>query len=140
MATRKMDMQRKAIEAQRDRLLGEIEALKNKVAGLELALSLLGNDTRTEAAERPDRSRGGLKQILTDLLREAGTTGLNAAGAVEVAERRGMHIDKQSVSSTLSRMKGEGLVHYNGERYRLTQFVRLDTPPFPGEVVSLRSA
>ena len=51
-----------------------------------------------------------LKQTLTNLLREAGTTGLNATTAVEVAERRGVHLEKQSVSSTLSRMKAEGLV------------------------------
>ena len=34
--------QRRAIERQRDRLLTEIEALRNKVAGLEMALSLMG--------------------------------------------------------------------------------------------------
>lgn len=139
MGTRKVDMQRKAIEAQRDRLLAEIEALKNKVAGLELALSLLGGDQKSEEAAKPDRSRGGLRQVLTDLLREAGTTGLNAASAVEVAERRGMHLDKQSVSSTLSRMKAEGSVHYNGERYRLTQFANLDGP-IRADIVPLRSA
>jgi hypothetical protein len=108
MATRKVDMQRKLIEQQRDRLLGEIEALKNKVAGLELALSLMGADERNVPAKH-ERTRGGLKQTLTEMLREAGTSGLNAATAVEMAERRGVFLDQQSVSSTLSRMKGAEL-------------------------------
>ena len=138
MATRKVDMQRKAIEGQRDRLLAEIEALKNKVAGLELALSLLGNDAKADEVPRAERARGGIKQILMDLLREAGTTGLNATTAVEIAERRGIHLDRQSVSSTLSRMKGEQLVHYNGDRYRLVQFATVDSRPFQSGVIPLR--
>ena len=136
MATRKVDMQRKLIEQQRDRLLGEIEALKNKVAGLEMALSLLGGEEAVGV--RQERSRGGLKQTLLDLLREAGTTGLNAATALEVAERRGIHLDRQSVSSTLSRMKAEGLVEYSKDRYRLAQFAGVDAPLI-GDVVTLRT-
>lgn len=125
MATRKVEMQqRKLIEQQRDRLLGEIEALKNKVVGLEMALSLLGGEEQTDTT-KPERGRMGLKQTLTELLREAGTSGLNAITAVEIAERRGMHLDRQSVSSTLSRMKADGLLEYNGDRYRLVQFSNL---------------
>ena len=139
MATRKVDMQRKLIEQQRDRLLGEIEALKNKVAGLELALSLMGGDEKAGAV-KPERARGGLKQTLTDMLREAGTSGLNAATAVETAERRGVFLDKQSVSSTLSRMKGEGLVEYSGDRYRLMQFANIGVTPAPADVVPFRTA
>ena len=55
-------------------------------------------------------------------MREAGTTGLNAISAVEVANRRGLHLDRQSVASTLSRMKKDGEVVYNGDRYKLIQF------------------
>ena len=114
--------QRKAIERQRDRLLVEIEALRNKVAGLELALSLMGAEAISpEERERPKESRG-LRQTLTDLLREAGTTGLNAISAVDVAQRRSIHLERQSVASTLSRMKKDGEVVYNGDRYKLTQF------------------
>ena len=123
MAGRKAGMeQRKAIERQRDRLLVEIEAMRNKVAGLELALSLIGAEaTAPEEREKPRETRG-LRQTLTELLRESGTTGLNATSAVEVAQRRGVHLDRQSVASTLSRMKKDGEVVYNGERYKLVQF------------------
>ena len=50
--------QRRAIERQRDRLLTEIEALRNKVAGLEMALSLMGAElTPTDDRSDPKRPR-----------------------------------------------------------------------------------
>ena len=114
--------QRKAIERQRDHLLVEIEALRNKVAGLELALSLMGAEhVHSDEPEKPKEAKG-LRQTITELLREAGTTGLNSNAAVEVAQRRGVHLDRQSVASTLSRMKRDGEVAYNGDRYRLSKF------------------
>ena len=137
MAARKAEMQRKLIEQQRDKLLGEIEALKHKVSGLEMALSYFGAEDSAESS-RGEKTRGGLKQTLTELLRETGTTGLNATTAVEIAERRGIHLDRQSVSSTLSRMKAEGLVDYSGERYRLIQFVGIGSGT-PADIVPLRS-
>jgi hypothetical protein len=139
MGGRKAEMvQRKAIENQRDRLLVEIEALRNKVAGLELALSLMGAEsTAAEGREKPKESRG-LRQTLTDLLREAGTTGLNATSAVEVAQRRGVHLERQSVASTLSRMKKDGELVYNGDRYKLIQFAsQVETAS--ADVVQLRA-
>ena len=130
--------QRKLIEQQRDRLLAEIEALRNKVAGLEMALSLLGGEDLA-MPPKTEKSRGGLKQTLMDMLREAGTSGLNASTAVEIAERRGMHLDRQSVSSTLSRMKADGLVEYSADRYRLTAFSNLREIT-PMDVIRLREA
>jgi hypothetical protein len=132
---RKVNAQRKRIEEQRDQLLREIEALKNKVAGLELALSLLGGEEDGHSAQEPSAGRviKGLRITLMELLREAGTTGLNAGSAVEVAARRGRHLDRQSVASTLSRMKGEEQITYDGERYRLPEFT-------PDSVVKLRPA
>lgn len=130
--------QRRAIERQRDRLLIEIEALRNKVAGLELALSLMGAESgqASEGREKPKETRG-LRQTIADLLREAGTTGLNATSAVEVAQRRGIHLDRQSVASTLSWMKKDGEVAYNGDRYKLMQFAL--PSDVGGDVVALRA-
>jgi hypothetical protein len=117
-----MERKRRLIQ-QRDQLLVEIEALRNKVAGLEMAIALFDGDGQsraTTAIERPSRS--GIKATILDLLSEVGTTGLNAVIAVEIAERRGVHLDRQSVSSLLSRLKSAGAVVYEGERYKLKQF------------------
>lgn len=107
---------------QRDRLLVEIEALKNKVAGIELAISLIEGESPQSAPEQGRRQN--VKTILIDLLKETGTTGLNAQSAVEIAIRRGVTLDRGSVSSTLSRMKAEGIVNHDGQRYRLPEFSR----------------
>jgi hypothetical protein len=130
--------QRKAIERQRDRLLIEIEALRNKVAGLELALSLMGAESAAPEEREKTKENRGLRQTLTDLLREAGTTGLNATSAVDTAQRRGAHLDRQSVASTLSRMKRDGDVTYNGDRYKLTQFAS-PTQDTSADIVPIRA-
>lgn len=109
---------------QRDKLLAEIDALKNKVAGLEMAMSLLGGDDHQTELVPVSRPRQGIKGSILDFLTEAGTSGLNAARAVEIAERRGLHMDRQSVSSLLSRLKRDGVVVYEDEQYKLAQFSR----------------
>jgi hypothetical protein len=118
MATTKADMQR--LIAQRDQLLREVEALRNKVAGIEIAISLLETDG---ASKSTGKRQAGLKSLILGMLEEVGTMGVNAASAVELADRRGITIQAASVSSTLSRFKKDGLVAYDGDRYRLTKFV-----------------
>lgn len=122
MAGKKAEMERKQrLIQQRDQLLTEIEALRNKVAGLEMAIALFDDD-RTTPALPERRRRSGIKDTVLDLLNEVGTTGLNGAVAVEIAERRGIHLDRQSVSSLLSRLKADGVAVYEGQRYKLKQF------------------
>jgi hypothetical protein len=102
-------------------LEAEREALKNKIDGLRLAIEVLErNDKDEDGAEDGSRARrGAVKEALFDLLKEAGKTGLNAHSAVEMAKRRGLDLDRGTVSSTLSRMKRDGAVEHDGERYRL---------------------
>jgi DNA-binding transcriptional ArsR family regulator len=121
MAVRKAEMKRRLIE-QRDRLMTEIEALRNKVAGLEMAIALLDADEVPHGAQEERSGRSSAKSAVLDLLREVGTTGLNAAVACEIAERRGAKLDRGTVSSLLSRLKRDGIVIYEDDRYRLKEF------------------
>lgn len=121
MATSKANMQ-KLIE-QRNQLLKEMEALKNKIAGLELAIQLLENEPAASVPDPITRMRkSNVKGAILDLLKEVGTTGLNAQTAVEIAARRGVSLDRGSVSSLLSRLKRDGVIEHDGDRYRLPQF------------------
>lgn len=118
----------KKLIAQRDLLLKEMDALRNKIAGLEMAIALVGgNDEPTENSRR--RSSASVKAVLLDLLTEVGTTGLTAAEAVELANRRGKTLNINSVSSTLSRFKGDGAVVRDGDRYTLKEYVREPLQP-----------
>ena len=118
-------MKQKLLE-QRDQLLREIEAMKNKVVGLEMAINLIDSDSRTEITQpvMRDSGRVNVKATILDLLKEAGTTGMNAATAVETASRRGIALDRASVSSLLSRLKKEGTIVHDGERYKLPEFTK----------------
>jgi hypothetical protein len=125
----KKDMQKARLLEQRDKLLAEIEALRNRVMGLEMAISLLDDVKVTTQVGRGRRS--GAKTFILDLLRECGTSGLNAAIACEIGERRGTPMDRASVSSLLSRLKADGVVTYDGDRYRLADMPRpSDGNPF----------
>jgi hypothetical protein len=111
MATGKAKM--KVLEDQRDALLNEIEALRNKVAGLEMAMALLTGDNTAGEKTKKSSAKISVTATLLDLLKQAGTTGLNAQTAVEIAQARGIELEKSSVSSLLSRLKREGTLVYD---------------------------
>jgi hypothetical protein len=102
---------------QRDQLLREIEALRNKVAGIEMAISLLDGESNSSS-----KSSRSVKGVLLDMLKEVGTTGLSATNAVEMANRRGITLHTGSVGSTLSRLKSLGAVVLQGNKYVLSEF------------------
>jgi hypothetical protein len=135
MRGKKADMERKQrLIQQRDQLLIEIEALRNKVVGLEMAIALFDGDGEAPTPTS-SKKRSAMKDTILDLLNEVGTTGLNGLIAVEIAERRGIHLDRQSVSSLLSRLKADGAVVYEGQRYKLKQFAGSSPSELPLRVV-----
>lgn len=121
MALRKADMKRRLME-QRDRLLIEVQALQNKIAGLEMAIALIDGEDAMPAPEATRPRRGGSKAAILSLLEEVGTTGLNAASACEIAGRRGINLDRATASSLLSRLKKDEIVVYDGDKYKLKSF------------------
>jgi hypothetical protein len=122
MATRGKMKQR--LLEERDRLLQELEALRHRIGGLELAISLLEKEDEDQSGDEKTSGRGQAKELLLDLLREAGTTGLNATTAVEIAARRGKKLARGTAASTLSRMKADGVVTHENDRYRLVEITR----------------
>lgn len=124
---------------ERDQLLKQREALNNQIIGLERAISLAGGEEPI-AATKPSGRRVNNKGIVLKLLEEAGTTGLNAVSAVEMASRRGVSLDRNSVSSLLSRLKADNIVVYDGDRYRLANFSHRPERHNAGDVVEMRMA
>jgi hypothetical protein len=121
MASAKDNM--KALVEQRGKLLAEMEALKNKIAGLDLAISILQKGAPVGKGELAAVSRRtGVKGFVLDLLKERGSEGLNASIAVEIAALRGVLMDRGSVSSLLSRLKQDDAVVYEDNLYRLKEF------------------
>jgi hypothetical protein len=116
------DLQRLLVE--RDKLVEQMEALRHRIGGLELAISVLEKDDDDEASKPQRGARGKTKELILSLLQEVGTTGLNATTAVELAKRRNMELARGTAASTLSRLKNDGVVLYEDDRYRLKEFPR----------------
>ena len=121
MTSRKADAMKQRLLEERDRLLKEREAIDNQIAGLERAISLIANDSG-DGQPSGRSKRVSIKATVLDLLEEVGTTGLNAAVAVDLANRRGISLDRGSVSSLLSRLKAEEIVAFDGDKYRVMKF------------------
>jgi hypothetical protein len=111
----------KALLEQRAKLQNELEALKGKIAGLDMAINIV-QKAGTKTDLQPVSRRSGVKGFVLDLLRERGADGLNAAVAVEIAAGRGVLMDRGSVSSLLSRLKSDDVVVYENDIYKLKEF------------------
>ena len=136
MAGRKAGMIKRRLIEERDRLLAEMEAIRNKIAGLELAITLIEEDDQSPDNPQPTRRRRATtKGAVIDMLRETGADGLNSAIAVQMGERRGLDLDRASVSSLLSRLKRDGIVVHEGDKYQLKEFAATAKPENPFRVI-----
>ncbi len=97
----------------------ELAKLQVQIETLEAALRRANGEP--EAQVKVKTRRSNVKGFLIDLLREANSTGLNAARAVDMAAKRGEHLERGTASSLLSRFKSDGIVTYDGNVYRLKQ-------------------
>ena len=104
---------------QRDRLLKEIEALRNQVAGIGIAIDLISQESTSATSLNGDRVR--VSRTLIQLLRESGDAGLTPKAALEVASRRGIGLNRGSVYTLLKRMERAGTVVHENSHYRLTR-------------------
>ncbi|PTE07441.1 hypothetical protein [Mesorhizobium helmanticense] len=111
----------KTMKMIQEELTAKEEQLRILQAEINLLRSLLaranGDPDPTVARKRAPRSN--VKNLILALLQETGTAGLNAAIAVEMAEKRGQKLERGSASSLLSRLKSDGTITYDNDRYRL---------------------
>jgi hypothetical protein len=94
----------------------DLEALRNKLRGIDAAIAAVGGGSTTEPKRR---NRRNVKKTAMDLIVEAGSAGVTANEIVDRASIAGRHLDRGSISSLLSRLKREGVLVFNGERYFL---------------------
>ena len=117
----------------KSKLLSQIEAFRNQVAGLDIAINMLSDQSFGDDESiggigieeaSPSTRHIGVTDALVSLLREVGAAGLNARVAAEIASERGLAVKRQSASSLLSRLKKDGTVVYEDGRYKLREFRR----------------
>jgi hypothetical protein len=115
--------EKERLETTMFRLFEQSEAIRNKIAGIDLAISIFERGDQAPAAG-DQVSATNLKVLLTELAREAGTTGINSNTAVELASKRGVKLLRGSAASNLSRLKQDNVLVHDGKVYRLPEFVR----------------
>ncbi len=102
---------------ERDRLLREIEALKNQLIATERALSIIdGTEYRPSEPQPRERARN-VKDTVLGLLAQAGESGLSVNQVLEAARVKGIELDRGSVSSLLSRLKRESTLDMRDGQY-----------------------
>jgi hypothetical protein len=106
---------------ERDRLVLETEAVRNKMAGLEIAIRLVS------AEPEQTSSLGGYGKVhvsdtIVDLLRKSGKSGLKPTVLVELAAARGIRLNRGSVYTILNRMGHVGTVVHENHYYKLQEF------------------
>ena len=124
MIDARAEMNLRRLMQQRDQLLKEAEALKNKIAGLDLAIGLVGDGHLAPQGMPAIQPRIHVSETIVELLREAGEAGLKAKAAIEKAADRGMNLNRGSVYSLLNRMTRNGTVVREDARYKLKEFAR----------------
>lgn len=132
MASRKAEEMKQKLLRERETLLRQRDALDSEIKGLERAIALVADD---EAKPGTGGKKPQVQGIVLGLLEDVGTTGLDATTAVSLADNKGLTIARNSVSSLLSRLKRDGIVEYDGSKYRLKKFTKKDDP---GDEFSLR--
>lgn len=122
-------------------LRSKLAELDQQLAHIQAQRALLieminANDPQPKKARAP---RSNVKRQVLDLLAKAGTSGLNASRAVEMAGASGVELSRGSVSSLLSRLKNDGIITYDPDGlYRLKQEQPLTVPSTSASITALR--
>lgn len=105
-----------------DRAIAELERAEPSAPSANGGASAVSAPRGKKTTRKRRAARGNVKTMLEEFLKEVAGKGLNAAIAVQMAELRGHSLDRNSVSSLLSRWKTDGAVFYDGDKYRLKEF------------------
>lgn len=116
--------QSKMIKDELARIRAEIEKL---TAQEEVLLKILAQSEDGPTPAAPRRRSPNIKPLVLDLMSKAGFTGATSAEVDFSVRQRVPTVAKDTVGSILSRLKADGALTYDGERYYEKRF----TPP-PG--------
>jgi len=115
--------QMKMVQEELERVRSEIERLRHEEAVLvKLLNKMSGTQTRTRSPS--------VKPVVLDIMRAAGTQGASTAEVDERVREKVPTVAKDTVGSILSRLKADGALVYENERYYERQFAPKPDSPF----------
>lgn len=99
---------------------GQIRSLQGEEAGLRRAIAIVSDDPPIVASTGPAMRarRSPIKDTVLRMAQAHAVDGVVAAQLVELARAEGIELDRNSVSSLLSKFKRDGVLEYDGHVYR----------------------
>lgn len=120
--------QMKMIESELARIRSEMDRLR---AQEELLLSLRQKMSGEPVPQKTVRKRSAnIKPLVIDTMHEAGFAGATSSEVDSIVRRSAPTVAKDTVGSILSRLKADGALVYDGERYYEKQFAPNTNGPF----------
>jgi hypothetical protein len=107
----------KMLEERRRQIDAEINHLMIRRAEIDLMLARAKGESESAPTTEPPKRRRNVKKTVMELVDVAGSAGVTAAEIVDRANALGRELDRQSVSSLLSKFKSQGALTFDGERY-----------------------
>ena len=92
----------------------------------------------TYPAEEPRKRSPNIKPMILDLMTAAAGAGATSAHVAALIKERVPTVAKDTVGSTLSRLKADGALVFDGERYYAARFApKGEQRPFEAKVVRI---
>jgi hypothetical protein len=114
----------------RAHVTSEIQDLERRLAEARVKLATLnellgvdGDDAGTGGRQR------NTKKIVLTMVTDAGAAGVTATEILEQALAKGRQLNANTVSSLLSKLKGDGALAFDGERYYAKGKEPTEDPP-----------
>ena len=118
-----MRKEMRAVEDEIRRLEEAIANLRIELGAIQRLRATMAGDTPPPPPESPTRRRASnVKPLILDLMAHAGTAGETGARIAEKVRERVPTVAKDTPGSVLSRLKADGALVYDGERYYDVRF------------------
>ena len=100
------------LKDERARLMRQAEALQNELRGLDRAIALIEADGDT-----PKQRPKNVKSVVEKIVEDAGLIGATVDEVLKAASNNGIHLERATVASNLSRGKAAGTFEAKDGRY-----------------------
>src|ERR1044071_1881830 len=112
----------KPLDEEIARIDAEIERLRARKEGIVRAKEILSGEA-PHLSPGPARKRSAnVKPLILDLMATAAATGASSAEVTDWVKEKVPTVAKDTVGSILSRLKADGALTYDGERYYDARF------------------
>lgn len=125
--------QMKSLDEEIARIDAEIARLRERRAAFVDALAMVSGVAPTAPPLSPRRRAANVKPIILDIMWQAGSGGATSATVAELVREKVPAVAKDTVGSVLSRLKADGALIYDGERYYDKRFPPTIPEPSPFE-------